>query len=238
MNDINASENWEFFDQVYCISVSNRTERRAEAQKQFEKVGLKEKVEFVIVEKNTKSPEKGIYDSHQACIRRGLQAGASRILIFEDDIIFDRFEINCLKQCINFLSERSEWNLLHFGCIVKSSKKTNNPSVLEISYRCLAHAYVINNRFAQILEKIPWDGVPYDRLLAKYEGQYAAYPSFAFQSNSLTDNDRLVRLDKFRRAIGGLRRIQKLNEMFHRHKIIIIIVNIVILVLLLKLIIK
>ncbi|MBN2591428.1 MAG: glycosyltransferase family 25 protein [Sedimentisphaerales bacterium] len=234
MNGINASKYWKFFDQVYCISVLNRTERRAEAQKQFEKVGLKDKVEFVVVEKNIESPEKGIYDSHLACIRKGLQAGASRILIFEDDIIFDRFNTTTLSRCINFLSECSEWNTLHLGCIVKGSRKTKNPSVLEISYRCLTHAYVIHSRFAQVLEKIPWDGVPYDGLLAKYEGQYTAYPSFAFQSNSPTDNDCLIRLDKFRRAIGGLRRIQKFNEMFYHHKTIIIIVNIVILVLLLK----
>lgn len=238
MNGINASEYWEFFDQVYCISILNRTERRAEAQKQFEKVGLRDKVEFVLVEKNVKCPEKGIYESHLACIRKGLQAGASRILIFEDDVIFDRFNINTLSQCINFMSESPEWNILHFGCLVRSSRKTNNPSVLKISYRCLTHAYVINNRFAQILEKISWDGIPYDGLLAKYDGQYAAYPSFAFQSNSPTDNDSLVWLEKFRRTIGGLKRIQKLNEIFHHHRAAIIVLSIVILVLLLKLIIK
>jgi len=42
-----TSEYWEFFDRVYCISLVNRTDRRAEAQKQFEKVGLQDKVEFV-----------------------------------------------------------------------------------------------------------------------------------------------------------------------------------------------
>jgi len=229
-----TSEYWEFFDRVYCISLVNRTDRRAEAQKQFEKVGLQDKVEFVVVQKNIENPEKGIYDSHIACIRKGLQAGASRILIFEDDIFFDRFDTTTLSRCIDFLSACPEWNLLHLGCLVRGSRRTKNPSVVEISYRCLTHAYVIHNRFAQALEHIPWQGEPYDGLLAKYGGQYAAYPSFAFQSSSPTDNDCLKRLDKCRRAMGGLERIQKLNEMFHRHKTVIITVNIISAVLLLK----
>lgn len=234
MKDNDTSEYWGFFDRAYCISVSDRTDRRAEARKQFEKVGLQDKVEFVVVEKNIENPEKGIYDSHLACIRKGLQAGASRILIFEDDILFDRFNTATLSQCIDFLSACPEWNTLYLGCLVRGSRKTKNPCVLEISYRCLTHAYVIHNRFAQILEQIPWQGVPYDGFLAKYGEQYAAYPSFAFQSNSLTDNDCHTRLDKCRRAMGGLKRIQKLNEMFHRHKTVIIMINIVAAVLLLK----
>lgn len=234
MKGNDTSEYWGFFDRAYCISLSNRTDRRTEAQKQFEKVGLKNKVEFVVVEKNIQNPEKGIYDSHIACIRKGLQAFASRILIFEDDIIFDRFNTATLDQCIDFLSAYPKWNMLHFGCLVRGSRKTKNPSVLEISYRCLTHAYVIHNRFAQILEQIPWQGMPYDGLLTKYGEQYAVYPSFAFQSNSPTDNDCLTHLDKFRRAVGGLERIQKLNEMFHRYKTVIIIVNIIAAVLLLK----
>lgn len=235
MNDADISKYWNFFDKIYCISVVTREDRRQEARKQFEKVGLQNKVEFVLVEKNIENPEKGIFDSHIACIRKGLQADASRILIFEDDIVFDRFDTDTLSHCIDFMSVSEEWNILHFGCIVRGSRKTANPSVLEISYRALTHAYVIHKRFAQMLEKIPWQGVPYDGVLAKYDGQYAAYPSFAFQSNSPTDNDNLIRLDKFRRALGGMKRIQKHNELFHRRKIYIITINIVILVLLLML---
>ncbi len=234
MKGNNTSEYWGFFDRAYCISVSNRTDRRAEARTQFEKVGLQDKVEFVVVEKNMENPEKGIYDSHLVCMRKGLQAGASRILIFEDDIVFDRFDTATLRQCIDFLSTCPKWNILHFGCLVRGSRKTRNSSVLEISYRCLTHAYVIPNHFAQILEQIPWQGVPYDGLLAKYGGQYAVYPSFAFQTNSPTDNDCLAHLDRCRRAMGGLKRIQKLNEKFHRHKTVIILANIVAAVLLSK----
>jgi len=49
------------------------------------------------------------------------------------------------------------------------------------------------------------------------EGFYAIYPSFAFQSNSPTDNKSL-HLDTFRRLCGGLRRIQKCNEAYYRYR--------------------
>lgn len=227
MKGNDTSEYWQFIDRAYCISVSNRTDRQAEARKQFAKVGLEDKVEFLVVEKNRENPEKGIYDSHLACMRKGLEARASRILIFEDDICFERFDTAAISQCIDFLRVCPEWNILHLGCLVSGSRKTWNPSVLEISYRCLTHAYLIRSQFAQILEQMPWQGVPYDGLLAEYGDQYAIYPAIAFQSNSPTDNDSLARLDRCRRAMGGLRRIQKLNEVFHRHKTAIILMNII-----------
>jgi hypothetical protein len=59
------------------------------------------------------------------------------------------------------------------------------------------------------------------------QGLYACYPSFAFQSNAASDNYRLRRLDRFRRWCGGLRRIQKLNEFWHRHRTLLLMLHIV-----------
>jgi len=46
----------------------------------------------------------------------------------------------------------------------------------------------------------------------------------AFQSNSPTDN-KTLHLDKIRRALGGLQRLQLLNEWFHLHKKTIIMAH-------------
>jgi hypothetical protein len=56
---------------------------------------------------------------------------------------------------------------------------------------------------------------------------YICYPSVAFQSNSLSDNDRHLRLDTFRRWCGGLRRIQKVNEWYHCHKTAIFLLHVI-----------
>ena len=225
---------WEFFDKFYCISIEERRDRRAHARVQFEKVGLADKVEFVIVQKHPHNCEKGIFNSHMTCIKKGLQAAADRIVIFEDDILFDRFTPTGLKDCVSFLSGSDHWNALFFGCLVSNSNQTRNRSVLKINYRCLAHGYVLNRQFAETLIKTQWQGIPYDDVLKNWpDHYYAAHPAFAFQSNSRTDNNRNMGLDRFRRVIGGLGRIQKWNEFYHHNKMPIITAHIMILLIIL-----
>jgi GR25 family glycosyltransferase involved in LPS biosynthesis len=236
MNAETLDTYWEYFDKFYCISTEERADRRTEAKIQFEKVGLTDKVEFVIVQKHPSNCEEGIYNSHMTCINKGLQAGAATIAIFEDDIVFDRFSPAGLKNCIAFLSGADQWNALFFGCLVSNSIKTENRSVVKIKYRCLAHGYVLNHQFAESLSKTQWQGMPYDDILKNWPDHfYAAYPAFAFQSNSRTDNIRNMGLDRFRRLFGGLARIQKWNEFYHRHKMPVITVHVIILLIILKL---
>ena len=236
MNAETLDTYWEYFDKFYCISIDERADRRADAKVQFKKVGLADKVEFVIVQKHPHNCEEGIYNSHMACIKKGLQTEADNIVIFEDDIFFDRLSPAVLKNCVDFLSDTDHWNALFFGCLVSNSKKTENRSVLKIKYRCLAHGYVLNRQFAESLIKSQWQGTPYDDVLKTWPGQfYAAYPSFAFQSNARTDNRRNMGLDRFRRLFGGLGRIQKWNEFYHRHKIPVITAHVIILYIILKL---
>ena len=77
----------------------------------------------------------------------------------------------------------------------------------------------------------PSNDVAFDDFLRDLNSQwmYAVYPSFAFQSNSLSDNDHYLSLDRFRRMFGGLRSIQKRNEVYQYHKWLIIGCHILIL---------
>ncbi len=228
-----SAKNWEYFDQIYCISVDEREDRRADAKNEFGKVGLLDKVKFVIAKKHPRNPEQGIFESHMSCIRKGIEANASNIVIFEDDIRFERFSPTNLKRCIEFLSADSNWNALFFGCLVAGSKKTENECVIKVKYRSLAHAYVLNRRFAEVLAKKPWQEIAFDNMLSSFkEGFYAIYPSFAFQSNSPTGNKSL-QLDRFRRLCGGLQRIQKWNEAYYRHQAAFISLHIIAILLIL-----
>ena len=227
---------WDYFDRFYCISLDERADRRAEAKRQFSRIGLLEKVEFVIVKKHPQNIEQGIFESHQTCLAKGIRAGAETIVVFEDDILFERFSPADLKNCIDFLSTNSHWKALFFGCLVSGSKKTQNRSVLKIKYRCLAHAYVFSRKFAESLVSISWRKIAYDDLLRSLNDKfYAIYPSFAFQSNMRSDNSRFLRLDKFRRLCGGLRRLQKGNELFHRHRTLVILLHFIIILLIILL---
>ena len=227
---------WDYFDKFYCISLDERRDRREEAKRQFGRIGLLEKVEFVIVKKHPHDIEQGIFESHLTCLAKGIQAGADTIVVFEDDILFERFNPSDLKNSTDFLSTSQHWNALYFGCLVTSSKKTKTRSVLKIKYRCLTHAYVFSRKFAESLVKIPWRAIAFDDLLRSLNEEfYAIYPSFAFQSNMRSDNSRFLALDRFRRLCGGLRRLQKGNELYHRHRAPVILLHIIIITLIIML---
>lgn len=226
---------WNFFDKIYCISLAERSDRRAEAAAQFARVGLAERVEFVVVQKHPTDCERGIYESHLLCMARGLAQGARQMLIFEDDILFDGFTTAALERCVAFLAAEPGWHMFFLGCMVKASRRTTFPGVVRIRYRSLTHAYAIHRRFAERLVARPWQGVPYDDFLRdlKDERTFALYPPFAFQSNSPSDNERYLPLDRIRRLLGGLLSLQKRNAFYHRNRWVIVGAHVLALLLLL-----
>jgi hypothetical protein len=227
-----SANHWDYFDKIYCISLDERSDRRNDAQIQFDKIGLPDHVEFHIVKKHPHDSEAGIYESHMACLKKGLQAGAEKIVIFEDDVVFDGFSPQRLNQCIDFMRDTPGWRAFFFGCLVSGSRKTPHKGVLKIKYRSLAHAYVLNRGFAEIVVKQPWRRIAFDTVLKSFNDDfYAAYPSFAFQGSSPTGNSKNLGLDKFRRLCGGLQRIQKRNEFFHRYRSIFIALHIILILL-------
>ena len=224
---------WDGFDKIYCISLAQRPDRFQSARSQFRRIGLADRVEFVIVDKHPTDSERGIYESHLACLRAGLAAGAEKIVVFEDDILFSRFCPRRLRHAAAFLDSNPDWRLFFFGCFVNSSRKTSFPSVVKVSYRCTAHGYVVSRQFAQRLVNIPWQGIPYDDLLRSTagDGVYAIYPAFAFQSASSTDNDNLRSVDRVRRIFGGFRFLQQWNEFTARRIVPLIAAHVVLILL-------
>jgi len=222
-----ANSPWNFFDRIYCITVQDRTDRRASATAAFAEVGILPRVEFVSVLRHPENSEQGIFESHLLCIRRGLSAGARTIAIFEDDVIFDRYAPETLRSCIDFLATAPCWSMLFFGCLVNGSRPTENRSVRRIRYRSLAHAYAIHRSFAERLAAKRWEGTAFDAMVRSEPGcYYSVYPSFAFQSDAPTDNREGIRLDRFRRLCGGLCRIQKMNEFYYRRRAPIIVAHV------------
>jgi len=230
----NFATYWEYFDKIYCISLDERADRREQAKAQFRAVGLADRVEFVVVKKHPVDCEQGIYESHILCMEKGIRALSGNIVIFEDDIVFDRFNPDTIEKCIDFLATNIDWKIMFLGCMVKKSAKTENGSVLKIRFRCACHAYVVTREFAESIVKMPWKKKPFDDMLRdmKDDQMYAVYPSFAFQSNSPSDNQRYLPLDRFRRLCGGFQRLQKMIEFYYYNKTIIIGAHILLVLLL------
>jgi hypothetical protein len=213
------TNSWDFFDRIYCISLEEREDRRQSAAASFAKVGLAGKVEFIIVKKHPSNVMQGMYESHMACLRKGLEADAKNIVVFEDDVVFERFNPERLKSCTEFMVQHPEWKVLILGALLRSSKKTTNPCVQKVRYQSLGHAYALNRHYAETLAYQPWCGIINDTLFRPLtDGVYAVYPMFAFQEDFVSDNDKYPGLERFRRLLGGLKRIQKANEFYLRHK--------------------
>ena len=216
-------DTWTFFDKIYCISLANRSDRREQAKKQFAAVGLLPRVEFVIVTKDQQNPEKGIFQSHMVCLNKGLTANARNILIFEDDVFFEKFDAHVLHETWRNLQSVANWNAFFLGCITDGSRKTSHKNLMKISYRCLAHAYVLHRSFAARIAHKTWSGIPFDELLRRHnEDFYALYPMCAFQGLASSDNQTVV-IDRMRRILGGLPFIQKANELYQNNKVALLL---------------
>lgn len=221
---------WDFFDRIYCISLEEREDRRQAATASFSKVGLTGKVEFVIVKRHPFNVEQGMYESHMTCLRKGLEANAERIVVFEDDVVFDRFDAERFKQCIQFLVEHPDWKVLLFGALIRSSLRTTNPFIQKIDYQSLAHAYALNRPYAETLAYQPWQGIIIDTMFRPLTDHiYAVYPMFAFQNDLASDNDKYYGLEFIRLLCGGLKSIQKGNEFYQRHKLGVIAAHVTLL---------
>ena len=209
---------WDFFDRIYCISLDERHDRRQQAREQFAAAGLLERVEFVLVAKHPENREKGIFESHMSCLKKGLAAGARRIMVFEDDLFFRHFDPRALREACAQLESLGTWNAFFLGAITRGSRRTGSPSLVKIKYRCLAHAYALNGSFAQRLVREEWNQLPFDELLRQNQSDFfALHPMTAFQGLSGSDNQTVI-IDRLRRLFGGLPFIQKVNEFYQNHK--------------------
>jgi hypothetical protein len=130
------------------------------------------------------------------------------------------------------MEETNDWFVFFLGCFVNSSRKTTFKSVMKIEYRCTAHGYVVSREFAQQLVRVPWQNIPFDDLLRSLSvgHVYAIYPALAFQSAATTDNDKLRRVDRIRRILGGFRRLQRWNEFSARRLVPLVIAHAVVIV--------
>ncbi len=219
----NPPDPWAYFDRIYCISLKSRPDRRALAEKQFAAVGLLPRVEFVIVTMHPTNREEGIFQSHMICLNKGLNEKARHILIFEDDVFFQEAKTEALPEVCRYLGAAVTWDALFLGCITDGSKRIEKMPLAKITYRCLAHAYALNQSFAEEIVRQSWNGVPFDEVLRRHNREfYAVYPMCAFQGLAGSDNQTMV-IDRLRRIFGGLPFIQKANELYRNHQVVLFI---------------
>jgi GR25 family glycosyltransferase involved in LPS biosynthesis len=134
---------FDFFEEIYCINLDHRTDRWANVQKEFEKLGIKDRVQRFSA---LKRPDGriGLIKSTLEILKISRKKGLENVLILEDDVTFINNPLQNLELAINQLKENNfEWQLFYLGANThnKLNKVTPNLILLRNAFATHSLAY-------------------------------------------------------------------------------------------------
>lgn len=145
---------YQYFDDIVCINLDHRTDKKNISQKIFNLLGINSR--FHTVKKHPKGGIYGCFESHIQVIQQAYENKLNNIMIFEDDIkVTPSYSQLQVKECVDFMQNNKEWDIFYLGYFacntsrgsVKdfiSSKFINNHI---IEFRPFAtHAYCLSRK--------------------------------------------------------------------------------------------
>lgn len=194
---------WRFIPLAVCISLKDRNDRTEEATKQFHKVGLCKRLLFYRPEKDRsrirRPGTRGCWESHRRVARLAQDSGLKRLLIFEDDVLFDDAvtpsRVSQLARQVKGLG--NSWSGLFLGSWPIFARPTlDSNSGLLRSVSLATHAYIANQPLLNWMRDHPfdkmklskWGGLGIDCYFALQPKMYSTYPMMAYQSGSVSSN--------------------------------------------------
>lgn len=182
-------------DAVLCISLRERSDRRQAVLKEASKLGLN--VEFVIVERDNEDPQRGCFNSHKKCAQLSLERGYRRVLVLEDDVVFEN---NALKKvdAINRFLNNKDPEVFYLGAILGKIWLTWHWGIARVRGQG-AHAIILTSRACKKISCLEYTGYGIDNLYTKMFKIYTCFPMIAYQQPAeLFPSD----LDSFRKHEG------------------------------------
>ena len=174
-------------DHIYCLSAENSKRRPIVQQRLIDAQMTPFTFYPAIMDKS--NPTKGCYLSHNAIWRHALDNGYSRILIFEDDVIFNRQLTTEDYQDIKYIIDTKQWMVFFLGHLPLTMKETSNKRVFLVHSLC-THAYIINCSYIPYLLSFNYKKLTpilqgIDGLLMYQSNCYALYPMICIQDNTM-----------------------------------------------------
>ncbi|HEF4760516.1 TPA: hypothetical protein SAN82_002958 [Pseudomonas putida] len=159
-------------DRVFCISLSEREDRRALFQQTVATL-IANPIEFFLTERCS-DPVRGCYESHQALSNIALAEDWQRILIFEDDA--KPYKL-CARQVrwVNRFVRGKKFQSLHLGYSMGRTWLTWFPFIARGEVVAL-HAYIISREGCQALAATPYSGTPVDVVFKQQIKQHCVFP--------------------------------------------------------------
>lgn len=210
------NNSFDFFDKIYCIHLPERKDRLVKMSKEFEKINVTEKVEYMSAEKPHKelqmsnlqrgpAGELGCSLSHIKAIINGLNNGCENILIVEDDT---KFLKNCNENLEKSLQSLPvDWGVFYLTAIPRLWPTKVSDNLMKIERVDLASAYAISKKnlmpfFNFWLDNIgkPHPSAAYDIILSNFlsDNSYCAYPVICAQQNDQSNiTGRLENVERY-----------------------------------------
>jgi len=152
---------FDFFDEIYCINLDNRIDRWKHAQKEFDKVGIKDRViRFSAIKED--DGRLGIIKSNLGIVKLAKKKKLKNVLVFEDDVEFivDN-PLEVLSKSIDDIGNLN-WSLFYLGA------NTHNKLI-----KIKKHLILLKNSFA--VHSMAYNENIYDVFIQKYDGVKMLY---------------------------------------------------------------
>lgn len=146
---------FDYFDEIYCINLDERTDRWEHAQKEFEKAGILERVQRFSAIRDVDG-RIGVIKSNLAIIKIAKEKKLKNVLIFEDDVefIIDDPQTE-LQKSIN-QAQGIKWHLFYLGANTHEKLIKFKPNLI-----------LLKNAFA--VHSMAYSDLMYDNFIRKYE---------------------------------------------------------------------
>ena len=130
-------------DRYVCINLLDRDDRLEQATRRFDEVGLGNLVTFHRVERDPRGGRYGCYESHRSVIEKAYKDGISRVLIFEDDVLFRGGWEQVVEDAEAFISSNVPFDALFLGSKSLFVDERTTPNIWRV--KCFeAHAYIVS----------------------------------------------------------------------------------------------
>lgn len=159
-------------DGVLCISTSDSKNRRESIQAQADKIGLP--VEFVIVERDVESGERGCFLAHKKCAELALERDYQRVLVLEDDVLFLKSFMKKTTVINKFLLATNP-DIFYLGATLGKTWLTWNFSIVRIRSQG-AYSYILSRTGCERIANLNWEGRAIDNYFSKMFKGYAVFP--------------------------------------------------------------
>lgn len=164
-------------DAVFCISLKEREDRREAVLEEAKKLNLD--IEFVLVERDNEDPQRGCFSSHKLCSQMAVDRGLNRILVLEDDVVFEKTSNEKIKRINKYLDSKDP-EIFYLGAILGKIWLTKSFGIARVRGQG-CHAVILSKGACKKVAKLDYDGRGIDSVMTKMFKIYTCFPMIAYQ---------------------------------------------------------